>query len=573
MFVRGGNAATEILSFGCGHNAERGLIATAATMPQFQPSAKKQYKRLIMDYKKTDEDIGEITAVDDVTTDVRKERKKMRAQAEWLKKKHSPLVKGWERRDYGRTIFQFVLHALMLIVLFGLAVFVCENGLMGFLSYVQNPDKLRKFIFVALSIFLIYGTMYLFFFFEMNSFIKASKNIIMLFSVLGMSLIVCFIIGKYFNVYARPMAFCGLMILLLVNRRSAIIMNFVFCILMFMLDGVTIGYSEGYSSVIVGLTTGIFAIYLVSYVSSRIRVFFMGFVISVPIIVCIWFLELKSASSMLVLAGIGFTSGMSSIILMMAILPFYEKFFNVVTNYRLSEITDHKFPPIKRLIDEANGTFNHSLTVSTLAESCATAIGENALLARAAAYYHDIGKLKQPEYFSENQKGFNPHSELSPELSTDIIRSHAHDGAVYINKYHLPKILADVAEQHHGTLLIRYFYCEASKYTEEKLAEEKFSYPGPIPQTKIAAIIMICDGCEAAVRSLSDRSHENVAKMVQSIIDERLIKYRQFDDCDITIKELDIIRNTITQCLGGVYHDRVKYPDLKKDGGSTRNSR
>jgi len=523
-----------------------------------------------MEYKQ-ESDLGSAVAeTEDVTTDVGKERKKKKEKEEWLKRKKKPFVKGWTRGDYARTIVQFIIHALLFIVLYGLAVFVDEGGLSGFIGYFKDMVKLRNFVFVSLSLFFIFGITYLFFFFEMNDFLKATKNIIMLFSIIGLSLIICFIIGKYFKQYARPTAFCGLMVLLLVNRRSAIIINFIFCLLLFILDGVTTGYSSGYSSMIIGLTTGILAIYLVSFVSSRIKVFFMGFVISVPIIVCIWFLELENTSNMLVLAGYGITSGMSSIILMMAILPFYEKIFNVVTNYRLAEITDHKFPPIKRLIDEANGTFNHSLTVSTLAESCATAIGENALLARAAAYYHDIGKLKQPEYFSENQKDFNPHSELSPELSTDIIRSHAHDGAMYINKYHLPKILADVAEQHHGTLLIRYFYLEASKYTEEKLRETDFSYPGPIPQTKIAAIIMICDGCEAAVRSLSDRSRASVAVMVQSIIDERLIRFRQFDDCDITIRELDIIRDTITQCLGGVYHDRVKYPELKKDVGVRR---
>ena len=520
-----------------------------------------------MEYNQNKSDIGEVIDTEDVTKDVDKELKKKKAKEEWLKRKKSPIMKGWTGRDFARTIIQFVLHSLIFCGLLVLAVFANEGSISGFTSYFKDLPKLRNFLFVCLSIFFMSGVIYLFYFFEQNTFMNETKNIFMLFSIVGLSLILCFLVGKYFSVYARPTAFCGLMILLLVNRRSAVITNFVFTLLLFVLDGITIGYAAGYQTVIIGLTTSILAIYLVSYVSSRIKVFFMGFVISIPIIVCIWFLKLNSMSDILRLTGYGLTSGVSSVILMMAILPFYEKFFNVVTNYRLAEITDHKYPPIKRLIDEANGTFNHSLTVSTLAESCATAIGENALLARAAAYYHDIGKLKQPEYFSENQKDFNPHSELSPELSTDIIRSHAHDGAMYINKYHLPKILADVAEQHHGTLLIRYFYSEASKYTEEKLREKDFSYPGPIPQTKIAAIIMICDGCEAAVRSLSDRSRASVAKMVQAIIDERLIRFRQFDDCDITIRELDIIRDTITQCLGGVYHDRIKYPELKKDVG------
>lgn len=517
-----------------------------------------------MDYNENNQAASTAADTEDVTKDVRKERKKKQRAEEWLKRKGSPRVKGWMKGDYARTISLFALNAVFFVVLFGIAIFVSEGSFSGVIDYFKDGEKLRNFIYAALSVVFVFGTLYLFFFFEQNDFIKSTKNILMLFSLLALGLIISFVLGKYFNVYARPTAFCGLMVLLLVNRRSAVIINFVFCLLNFVLDGVTIGYLAGCAPLIIGVTTGILAIYLVSYVSSRIKVFFMGFVISVPIIVCIWCLETSTLSGMLAQSAIGFTSGMSSVILMMAILPFYEKLFNVLTNYRLSEITDHKYPPIKRLIDEANGTFNHSLTVSTLAESCATAIGENALLARAAAYYHDIGKLKQPEYFSENQKDFNPHCELSPELSTDIIRSHAHDGAMFINKYHLPKILADVAEQHHGTLLIRYFYSEASKYTEEKLAEKDFSYPGPTPQTKIAAIIMICDGCEAAVRSLSDRSRSSVYKMVQSIIYERLITFRQFDNCDITIKELDIIRDTVTQCLGGVYHDRISYPELKK---------
>ena len=211
---------------------------------------------------------------------------------------------------------------------------------------------------------------------------------------------------------------------------------------------------------------------------------------------------------------------------------------------------------------KAPGTFNHSLTVSTLAESCAVAIGENPLLARAAAYYHDIGKLKQPEYFTENQTGYNPHNELSPELSTDIIKAHTRDGYDLIKKYHLPDILADVAREHHGTLPIKYFYAKALKYTEGELDIADFSYSGPRPRSKIAAIIMICDGSEAAVRSLHDRSQEKVDQMVRMIIEERM-DLEQFNECDLTMKDIDIIRSTISQSLGGVYHDRIKYPKLK----------
>ena len=183
---------------------------------------------------------------------------------------------------------------------------------------------------------------------------------------------------------------------------------------MFMVDTFAFGdfgYDKSiYFSMVIGITTGLLAIYLVSNVSSRIKVFIMGFFISIPVIICVLCFEYNPTTSIWHLLGYGFTSGMLSVVLMMAILPFFEYVFNVITDYRLSEITDHNSKLIEKLRLEAPGTFNHSLIVSTLAESCASAIGESPLLARAAAYYHDIGKLKQPEYFTENQSGCNPHN-------------------------------------------------------------------------------------------------------------------------------------------------------------------
>ena len=318
-----------------------------------------------------------------------------------------------------------------------------------------------------------------------------------------------------------------------------------------------------YSSLVISYTTSLIAIYIVSKVTSRLKVFVTGFIIAVPIAISYAILDFDMFLRMPYKAVLdGLWSGMLSVVLMMAFLPFFEKVFNVLTVYRLPEITDHKSVLIKALIENAPGTFNHSLVVSTLAESCATAIGENALLARACAYYHDIGKIKQPDFFTENQKGYNPHNELTPELSTDIIRSHTKDGYDLIRKYHLPQILADVARQHHGTMPIRYFYAKAMKYTEGELDIENFSYPGPKPQTKIAAIIMIADGCEAKVRTLPDRSHEKVDEAVREIIEERM-DLGQFDECDLTMSDIDIIRKTITNSLAGVYHDRVEYPKLR----------
>ena len=172
---------------------------------------------------------------------------------------------------------------------------------------------------------------------------------------------------------------------------------------------------------------------------------------------------------------------------------------------------------IKRLKAEAPGTYNHSVVVSQLAEACAVEIGEDGELARAAAYYHDVGKLVKPEMFTENQSDYNIHNELSPELSADIIRSHTRDGAKLIKKQHLPDFLADVAVQHHGTLPIKYFYAKALKMSDGEISMANYSYVGPVPQSRIAAIIMIGDAAEAAARSLPNRTPASIEALVGSL--------------------------------------------------------
>ena len=218
------------------------------------------------------------------------------------------------------------------------------------------------------------------------------------------------------------------------------------------------------------------------------------------------------------------------------------------------------------MIAQAPGTFNHSIVVSNIAEACAVAIGEDGLLARTCAYYHDIGKLRRPEFFKENQAdGFNPHDDLTPELSANIIKSHTQDGYDLIMKSRLPKEIADVCREHHGTLPILYFYGKAQKFTDGKVDLEQYSYAGPKPSTKIAAIIMIADGCEAAARSLQDRSRENVKNVVRKIVNERM-QLGQFDDCEITLKEINIIIHTVVNHLTGVYHSRIEYPKVSLEG-------
>ena len=300
-------------------------------------------------------------------------------------------------------------------------------------------------------------------------------------------------------------------------------------------------------------------------IKTRLQSILLVFILLIPIELIIGIMEIlftQEPEMPWILLGYGAMGALFSILLFMVLLPIFELVFANLTVFRLREITSPNAPLIKKLKEEAPGTYNHSVVVSQLAEACANAIGEDSELARAAAYYHDVGKLMNPEMFTENQSDYNVHNELSPELSADIIRSHTRDGAKLIKKQHLPEFLADVAIQHHGTLPIKYFYAKALKMTDGEISMANYSYAGPTPQTRIAAIIMIVDAAEAATRSLANRTPANIEALVGSLIEER-INLEQFANCNITMRDMTVISHTIAQSLSGVYHSRISYPKIK----------
>lgn len=255
-------------------------------------------------------------------------------------------------------------------------------------------------------------------------------------------------------------------------------------------------------------------------------------------------------------------NGMASVLFMFFITVF-EGIFNIADDFRLSELCNLSNPLLKRLASEAPGTFNHSLVVGILAEACALAIGENANLARCAAYYHDIGKLKAPLYFTENQSTYNPHDELIPEVSVSMITSHTLFGEILARQNKLPQEIVDICRQHHGTAPVGYFYRKALMLKEDGGLElDKYTYAGPKPQTKVAAIIMIADTIEAAIRAYMPDDKEEYEARINSLVDEK-IKLKQFDECPITLGEIAIIKQTIMESLASMHHSRIEY-DLKK---------
>ena len=257
--------------------------------------------------------------------------------------------------------------------------------------------------------------------------------------------------------------------------------------------------------------------------------------------------------------------------LIQGILPIIEKLFHTATDMTLLAYGEATQPLLKRLAVEAPGTFNHSWQIGMLSEAAAEAIGGNGLLCRVGCYYHDVGKLNKPKYFIENQQdSFNQHKELSPTMSRMIIVGHVKDGMELLEEYKIPMILRQFCETHHGTTLVQYFYHQAtqkSSETGEVIEEAEFRYPGPKPRSKEAAIVMLSDVVEGATRAMKDPTPSRIESLVHTMAMKRL-QDGQLNDCDLTMRELALIENSLIKSLCAMYHGRISYP-----GGDSNDSK
>lgn len=277
------------------------------------------------------------------------------------------------------------------------------------------------------------------------------------------------------------------------------------------------------------------------------------------------------ANSLSRIIGVPFLNGFISSFLVAGLLPVFEFLFKVVTNISLLELADFNHPLLKRLVLEAPGTYHHSLMVGNLAEMAAEEVGANSLLARVGSYYHDIGKLEKPEYFSENQdKCLSKHDHLSASMSKLVIMDHVKSGIELAKKNRLNDAIIDFITQHHGTSLVYYFYRRALEETETKedVKEEVFRYPGPKPQSKETAIVLLADSVEAACRALDEATAGRISDLVHRIINNKFID-GQLDLCDLTLRDLEKIATVFIHILGAFYHSRVDYPDQNKVKGES----
>lgn len=368
-------------------------------------------------------------------------------------------------------------------------------------------------------------------------------------------------------IFLFPAAFAPMVLKILLNTRYAflsIIYGSATSLLLFITDSST------------NISTLITVFYLLSSVTSLIalrnqsrrgRILLSGLIVGALNIGYVLLLLLTNNSpifeaSNLSIIGYSFLSGFGAFVLGMGLIPLFEICFGLLTTTRLVELANPNHPLLKRILMKAPGTYHHSMMVANLAEACADKIGANSLLVRVGCFYHDIGKTLRPPYFVENQlQGINPHDRLKPSQSRDIILAHTIDGAEMLKKNHMPEPIVDIALEHHGTTLLKYFYYQA-KELDPETNELEYRYKGPKPQTKETAIINIADSVEAAVRASSEPTMEKIRSIIKSIIDDRILD-GQFNECDITLKELHVIQDTLITTLNGIYHQRIQYPDDK----------
>lgn len=265
--------------------------------------------------------------------------------------------------------------------------------------------------------------------------------------------------------------------------------------------------------------------------------------------------------SILLIAGVALNGFMSGILTLGLITPI-ELMLNTASVFRLMDLSDLNNPVMRKMLVTASGTYQHSQMVAQLAENACRDIGANSLLARVGAYYHDIGKMDQSEYFIENQSdGINKHDSMKPSLSASVIRSHVKKGVEKARQLHLPQSVIDIIEEHHGNSLISYFYEEAKK-SNPNVLEADYSYPGNPPSTKESAVVMLADTVEAACRTLENPTEERLDKFIKALIDSK-IQHGQLNDCALTFRDITKIRQAFVTLLVGYYHNRIEYPDQK----------
>lgn len=359
-------------------------------------------------------------------------------------------------------------------------------------------------------------------------------------------------------VWLIPLTACAMIITVMLDESLGITTNVILTLLIALVGNLGLDY------ILFNVLSGTISCLLITKAKERQKIFYVSTYLMLINSVIVVFLNLLKHDEFSVdFQQILFVviNAVLSIIIATGSLPLWETLFNITTSYKLLELTNSNQKLLQRLMLEAPGTYHHSQMVANLAETAALDIGANALLARTGALYHDIGKLRDPEYFVENQNGYNPHDELAPDSSAKIILAHVDDGIRLAHEYKLPHQIIEIIRQHQGDSIIRYFYEKAKRNSDGfEVNPALFKYKGPKPQTNEAAIVMLADCVEAYIRSFpeKEKNMDKIQTCIYDMIQNKLVE-GQLNQCPLKVSELPIIEQAFIKVYKGLYHERVQY--------------
>ena len=443
---------------------------------------------------------------------------------------------------------------------------------LGMLDDENSKDYMYVYlvlaIFLAVVLFLQFNYLYL----NNKQIFKNTKKLVLISVINIVSLILARTIGLV-SPLLIPFACAPMLLTLLIDYKVSLVVSILNVILISGVSGFDV------EVMIIGSINAILGATLLKKMQQRNELLYATVyisIISAIITLSTGILVSSNIKDVLIKSAFAVIGGLLSGILALGILPFLEGTFNEVTTLKLLELSNPNSPLLKKLLMEAPGTYHHSMLVANLAEMAAEEVGANPVVVRIGSYYHDIGKTERPYFFGENQMGGeNPHNKITPNLSAFIITSHVKDGLELARKYNLPKVIQDIIAEHHGTTLVKYFYYTMKNNSEnpEEINEADYRYPGPIPSSKEAGVVMLADSTEAAVRSIKDPTKDKIKDMVNNIINDKLSS-GQLNNCDLTIKDIEKIRECFLTALNGIYHQRIEYPKEKiKDLDKENNKR
>ena len=423
---------------------------------------------------------------------------------------------------------------------------------------------------VIIYLFSVFGMLGLYLYlFERETF-SSNKQMTILALILLMTITlewVCYIVDPR----VTPAVFGILLTTLLVSRKTAEAVNVAFALTFALLaggSGATLFGSDSILSMAAMLISGQMVMLVADRSKKRatlIAAGSLGGVAGGVIVVAGGLILNYSWNTSLIYAGLQMASALILSVFCVGMLSVWENLFDIVTPARLHELANTNHPLLKKMMVAAPGTYHHSMMVASLSEGAAEAIGANALLARTGAMYHDVGKLRRPQYFRENQNGHNIHDTLQPEESAGFIIAHQKDAMSYLSRYRMPSEIKKIVAEHHGTTLVTYFYVKAKQQQTqdgEPVIERLFRYQGNLPSTKESAIVMLADSCEAAVRSMSEPTREEVAEMVRRIVQGKMDD-GQLKQSPLTLSEINVIEKSFLVTLTGLMHERIRYPALE----------